>query len=253
MRISVIIPTYNYAQWLPGAIQSVLSQGIDDIEVLVIDDGSTDETPDVGRTYEAKDARVRYMRQERDGYGCIRAINLGIRQARGGYFCWLSSDDRFLPGKLATQLEIGADFSFTDFVVALAPGVSPSVFKHIRVAPDATRDAEGYLTWVRRVTPGNLLDANHVNGCTVMIRMDVLRSMGPFDESLRHTADYEMWLRMEAAGVRFVHIPEPLTWTRIHATNTSVWPRMEQEADRVRQRWSASKTSSTSAQRMPND
>jgi glycosyltransferase involved in cell wall biosynthesis len=238
-RVSIVIPTYNYAHWLGGAIDSALSQEPGDLEVIVVDDGSTDGTADVVAAYRRADSRVRYLSQVRDGYGCIRAINRGVAAAGGAWFCWLSSDDRFLPGKLKAQLGTGADFSYTDYRIALEPGVPAEVFRHIRVPPEAARDAEGALSWVQASEPGDLLRRNFINGCTVMIRMELLRSMGPLDESLRHTADYELWLRMERAGVRFVHVPRAYTRTRIHGTNTALWPTMEREAARVRASYAA--------------
>ncbi|MFH1371547.1 MAG: glycosyltransferase family A protein [Planctomycetota bacterium] len=98
--VSVIIPTYNRAKYVTKAIDSVLTQTYDDYEIIVIDDGSTDNTKEVLRPYSK---RIRYLYQKRAGVSTSR--NYGIRQARGAWIALLDSDDEWLPEKVATQMQ----------------------------------------------------------------------------------------------------------------------------------------------------
>ena len=99
--VSVIIPTYNRAHLLPRALESVLAQTFEDLEVLVVDDGSTDGTEAVVTGY---DDRVRYLRQPQNA-GVSAARNRGLREARGEFVAFLDSDDEWFPEKLARQVE----------------------------------------------------------------------------------------------------------------------------------------------------
>ena len=97
LTASVIIPSYNCAQWVAGAVDSALSQNVADIEVIVVDDGSTDNNAQVLATYES-DSRFRYLRQENRGVGAAR--NFGAKKARGKYLAFVDADDRLVPGAL---------------------------------------------------------------------------------------------------------------------------------------------------------
>src|SRR3954470_16999186 len=105
-RVSVVMATYNYAHYLPGALDSALAQTAGDLEVIVVDDGSTDNTPDVVGPYLA-DARVRYVRTANQGQPA--AENVGIRLSRAPFVAFLDADDLWLPHKLEKQLQLFRD------------------------------------------------------------------------------------------------------------------------------------------------
>jgi glycosyltransferase involved in cell wall biosynthesis len=114
--VSVVIPCFNYGRFLPEAVDSVLSQGVTDLEVIIVDDGSTDETPEV--VARLTDPRIRAYRFQNGGNSAAR--NHGIELARGEFLAFLDADDRWLPGKLERQLalleaEPGVGMVFTDF------------------------------------------------------------------------------------------------------------------------------------------
>ena len=181
--VSVIIPTYNSASSLRAAIQSVLDQSYSAFEVLVIDDGSTDDTEGVVRSF---DNHVSYFRQENRGAGAAR--NHGIARSQGKYVAFLDSDDLWLPTKLAEQIpildrdaEIG--LAYTDWAVVPEQGEpEPS---YLSSQPTAS----GYV-FDQLVQCGFILTSGTV------VRRSCLDEIGNFDEDLSIAQDYDLWLRI---------------------------------------------------------
>ena len=103
--VSVIIPTYNRAKLLPRAIKSVLNQTFKDFEVIIVDDGSTDNTEEVINEFQKHNKRIKYIRHEKNK-GAAAARNTGIKIAQGEYIAFQDSDDEWLPNKLEKQMEI---------------------------------------------------------------------------------------------------------------------------------------------------
>lgn len=101
IKVSVIIPTYNRAEFISDAIESVLNQTFEDYEIIIVDDGSTDNTKQIVQSYTSK---VKYYYQEQSGVSSAR--NYGIKAATGEYIAFLDSDDQFLPQKLEKQVEV---------------------------------------------------------------------------------------------------------------------------------------------------
>jgi glycosyltransferase involved in cell wall biosynthesis len=181
--VSVIIPAYNSALSLGAAIQSVLDQSYSEFEILVIDDGSTDDTEGVARSF---GNRVSYFRQENGGAGAAR--NQGIARSQGKYVAFLDSDDVWLPTKLAEQIpmldrdaEIG--LVYTDWAVVPEQGEpEPSVLSKLPAA-------SGYV-FEQLVQCGFILTSGTV------VRRSCLDEIGDFDEHLSIAQDYDLWLRI---------------------------------------------------------
>ncbi|MBZ0220450.1 MAG: GNAT family N-acetyltransferase [Candidatus Methylomirabilis sp.] len=138
MRVSIIIPTYNRARLVCHAIDSILAQDYKDYEIIVVDDGSTDSTPQVLRKYSGA---IKYLRQENRGFGAAR--NRGLDEAKGEYLAFLDSDDLWTAEKLSIQVEImdrlsEAAFVFSDFLI---------------LKPSGDLINEGLRTWHKRRTP----------------------------------------------------------------------------------------------------
>ena len=181
--VSVIIPTYNSASSLRAAIQSVLDQSYSEFEVLVIDDGSTDDTEGVVRSF---DNHVSYFRQENRGAGAAR--NHGIARCHGKYVAFLDSDDLWLPTKLAEQIpildrdaEIG--LAYTDWAVVPEQGEPEPSYLSSQPA------ASGYV-FDQLVQCGFILTSGTV------VRRSCLDEIGNFDEDLSIAQDYDLWLRI---------------------------------------------------------
>ncbi len=193
--VSVIIPTYNRARLLVRAIDSVLTQGYTRFELLVVDDGSTDDTSEVLACY---GDRLRVLRQ--DNRGAAAARNAGIREARYGLLAFLDSDDLFVPEKLARQ-------------VAALEGAPDCLISHT----DEIWYRRGRLLnqKKRHARSGGDLFARSLELCvvgmsTVLARRRFFELVGKFDEEMPCCEDYDLWLRA-AWRLEFLYVPEPLT------------------------------------------
>jgi glycosyltransferase involved in cell wall biosynthesis len=206
--VSVVIPTRDRRDLLRAAISSVLGQSGVDLEVLVVDDGSSDGT--AGMITGLGDGRVRLLRREGAG-GVSAARNRGIAEATGGWIALMDDDDLWAPDKLARQLDTadaaGRAWGYAGVVEIDADGGLLG-----GAPPPAPEDLMRGL--VRR----NLMQA----GCSnVVVRADTLSRVGAFDEGLRHLGDWDLWLRLAAMGPPAC-APEPLVAYRIHASQATL-------------------------------
>ncbi len=205
--VTVIIPTYNYGRFLAGAVESALRQTFTDLEVLVIDDGSTDNTPAVIETFR-HDPRFHYERTAH--VGAAAAKNIGIRQARAALIAFLDADDLWLPEKLARQVPL--------FAADPGPGV---VYSRRLLMDEQGRDLAYEQPALHR---GDVLEAifrtNFVCFSSAVVRREVLETVDGFDEMLRLAADFDLWLRA-AARYRFDYVGEPLVKYRTGHANLS--------------------------------
>ena len=183
--VSVIMAAYNYGRYLAGALDSVLAQTFTDWEVIVVDDGSTDNTADVIQPY-LSDRRIRYHRSNH--LGAAGARNLAIGLSRGAVLAILDADDSWLPSKLERQMalfradaELGV--AYTRIIVVNEDSSPASCEEH----PECP-------LYRGRVLPA-LFKENFVCFSSVMIRRSVLDDIGRFDEALPLAMDYDLLLR----------------------------------------------------------
>jgi glycosyltransferase involved in cell wall biosynthesis len=221
--VSVIIPAFNYAHYLPSAIESVLAQTHTDLELLIIDDGSTDSTADLCAS--CVDPRLRYIWQKNAGLSAAR--NTGIREARFSYLAFLDADDRWQPDFLRTVLDrfaqLGSDFS--------AVGTAS-----IRVTPDGKPiSAKGRdLQREGELTAADFCLRNRPFSSSIVLKRSAFENCGSFDTSLRSSEDRDMWIRLCASGHRFYFLHQPLACIRRHPGNMSKnAPRMKRNSGRV--------------------
>lgn len=182
-NVSVVIPTYNHARYLRSALNSVIGQSYPNLEVLVIDDGSTDDTVAVLKPYQS---HINYIYKKNGG--TASALNLGLSRATGKYICWLSADDVFLEHKVAKQVALmesnpSLGFSYTSFEVIDGEG-KKQYDAHSPYFPDKQE-------LVRK-----LMEGCFINGSSVIMRRSALESTGYFDESLPQAHDFDLWLRL---------------------------------------------------------
>ena len=188
-KVSVVIPAYNHEKFIGEAIQSVLDQTFQDFELIIINDGSTDNTE--AEILKFKDDRIQYYFQSNRGLS--PTLNRGIELARGEFFNFLPSDDIFLPEKLAIQLkafegseEIGVVFSYHLVVDGEGREVKDDPIVDWFTVPFETKE---------EIFPA-LFERDFLSVPTALIRMDCFRRVGLFDESLKTAQDYDMWMRI---------------------------------------------------------
>jgi glycosyltransferase involved in cell wall biosynthesis len=209
--LSVITGAYNVAEFLPGCIESVLSQTMSDLELMIVDDGSTDETPRIIAEYAARDPRVRAFRGPNRGVSHAR--NVGMRHARGRYFAILDSDDEWEPEFAATLT--GVLDRQPEFALVTGNG---------RNVGGGVLDGQPVLPWPSEPREIVFLDmVEHVDSMFIMtmFRREVYETLGGFNESLFRSEDYEYWLRAAAAGFRLVTCPQPLARYRRRPNSAS--------------------------------
>lgn len=179
--ISVIIPTYNRAAMVTDAIDTVLAQTYRPSEIIVVDDGSTDETPE---TLSAYQRNITVIRQPNQGVSAAR--NRGIRAASGEFIALLDSDDYWLPSKLATQVSYFRDHPD----IYICQTEETWIRNGARVNPKRRHQKYGGLIFEKS------LPLCLISPSAVMIRKSLLDTVGLFDESLPACEDYDLWLRI---------------------------------------------------------
>lgn len=224
--VTVILPVRDGMPYLPRAIESILSQTWSDFELLVVDDGSVDQT----RAYLATvtDARVRVLAT--GGAGLAAALNAALAAARAPFVARQDADDWSLPTRLALQR---AWLRAHPSVDVLATAVQ---FVDATGAPFGDAWTEQIRAqWDAAVTPEHIAALMPLTCCifhaTVMARTDVLRHAGGYDATMVPAEDYDLWLRL-LPETRFARLPEPLYTVRVHRASSSAVRRSDQ-IDRV--------------------
>lgn len=203
---SVLVPTYNQAQYVGQALDTLLRQTDPDWEAVVVNDGSTDDTPAVLAHYSELDGRIRVIHQLNGGTGS--ALNAGLRHARGEWVCWLSSDDFFDARKLEIHRR----------AIAQHPGCR-FFFTYSQQYDDATGYTARHPFWRPNANRLwqilNMLRGNFVHGNSICVSREAWMQTGYFNENLRYAQDYDMWLRLITRYPATL-IPEPTCITRYH-------------------------------------
>lgn len=206
-RVSVIMPAYNAAAFIREAMRSVLEQTLRDIELIVVDDASTDDTVAVVESLD--DARIALLRLPRNG-GAVAARNAGIERAAGCYIALLDADDVALPQRLATQLALlersGAD-------------VCASGYEQWWPADGRTKRGHQYVADAD--LRALLCVYCPIGNSTVTGKAEVFKTWR-YDIRYAHAEDYELWTRMAAHGCVFIAAPQVLVRYRMHRQQTSV-------------------------------
>lgn len=213
--VSVILPVYNGENYLRLSVESVLGQTFRDFELIVIDDGSKDSTPEIARSY---GERLRYVRQENTGVA--GAFNHGLRLAAGRYISWLSHDDVFLPAKLEKQ------------VGAISQAATPSVcYTDVQmIGPEGNIITEHRLPeHGRDEVLRNVLTIGPVCMASYSILYDrrCIDEIGMYSVKLRYAQDIDMLARL-AQRFPLIHVPEVLMQVREHeqrAIHSKSWAR----------------------------
>ncbi|MCL2057170.1 MAG: glycosyltransferase [Oscillospiraceae bacterium] len=217
--VTIVIPVYNGESYLKEAINSALAQTYEPIEVIIVNDGSTDRTGEIALSYGDK---IRYFAKGNGGVST--ALNLGIANMRGEYFSWLSHDDLYTPDKIELQIAAIADsperIAYSDYTVIDRHGAAITTMDIAKKHPHADLSF-GLFPILRQV----------LNGCSLLIHKSHFARTGVFDESLRTTQDYDLWFKMLRGG-KLVYINRPLVKMREHGAQvTHSYERSRDESD----------------------
>lgn len=210
-KVSVIIPTYNRADLLPRAIESALSQTFGDFELIVVDDGSTDNTKQVVEEFQKKDERIKYIWQENSG-APARPKNTGIKNAKGEYIAFLDHDDEWLLEKLEKQLELFQNSKKSELGLV---GCDALIFDGNKL--------QKYVTprYQDRFVFDKLLEGNFIwSASSVLVKKEVFQNIGLHDEKLKMVDDWDLWIRI-AQKYSFDFVPEFLLKYYIHAMSVT--------------------------------
>jgi glycosyltransferase involved in cell wall biosynthesis len=217
--VSVIIPAFNAETFLEETLDSVLSQTFDDYEIIVVDDGSTDRTPEVLKRYDTSIHSIRTVNR-----GPSHARNTGIRAAGGCYVAFLDADDLWTPDKLALQIDFLEARPHIDLVFAdmlkfnrdriVMPSYfqslkNPAIRRKIMTEGECLSDATSLL-----------MQCNVIPTGTVVLRRTALRHSGLFDENISNVEDLDLWIRLSFTS-QIACLPDVLKKKREHDTNIS--------------------------------
>ena len=199
--VSVIMPAFNAEQYLHTAVDSVLRQTVSDLELLIVDDGSKDETVTIAKWYADRDPRVHVLQQKNAGPGPAR--NTGFRHATGPFLAFLDSDDEWDSTFLAEQLAVLEARPDVDVVIGNARNRGGR--RHGQ--PSRPVRGEG-----RPITLAEILADETCLFIMAVFRREVVDTIGGFDPALLTNEEYEMWIRAALAGFTFTRHAKPLGW-----------------------------------------
>lgn len=205
--LSVVIPAYNVGSYVGRAVESVLDQTCQDIEVIVVDDGSTDDTAEILASIarDRRDGRLVIVRQANSGLSAAR--NAGIRRARGRFVGFLDGDDAWHPKKAERHIAL-MDVDSSAMIT----------FSHsVCIGEDGEPTGVRLETGKPELLLDDLIRSNLIgNGSTPVVRRECFEAVGLFRETLRSCEDYDLWCRiLSLPGARAVLVPELLTFYRI--------------------------------------
>ncbi len=207
-KVSVIIPVYNAESFIEETLESALAQTYKNIEIIVVNDGSTDGSYKKIKPYLPS---IKYISQENKGVSSAR--NNGIRQSKGELIAFLDSDDVWVPEKLQIQVEYLNENKNTAFV--------HSNIKYINESSQLISPETDFVPGISGMCFRELFEGNKIATSTVVIRKDCLERVGYFTENITFAEDYELWLKM-AKHFPIGYLDQPLLRYRVHLANATV-------------------------------
>lgn len=208
--VSIIIPVFNGSNYLREAIDSALEQTYGNIEIIVINDGSTDNTEAIALSFGEK---IRYIKKTNGGVSS--ALNLGIKEMKGEYFSWLSHDDKYSREKIAIQINALFKYKRKDLLVYCN---SHQIDKDGKKLNDAKNNKYLLLntinSWEKSLEA--LVKSGCFNGCSFLIPRIVFEESGSFDEELRFSQDFLMWSNIFLRHYSLLYIDNDCVMSRVH-------------------------------------
>jgi glycosyltransferase involved in cell wall biosynthesis len=208
--VSIIIPVYNGEDYMKEAIDSALSQSYKNLEVIVVDDGSSDNTENIALSYGSK---IRYIRKANGGVAS--ALNQGIKSMRGKYFSWLSHDDTYHYKKIEESVKQVKQEDLNTIIITdwTIINSSSKTVKRCRLDDRLELTPRSFLAFDRKTW---------LNACAMLIPKELFDKVGLFDEKLRTTQDYDMHNRLIECGAKYKIIHKSLFFSRQHSKQGSL-------------------------------
>ncbi len=220
--VSVIVPSYNHEKYVKDTIESILNQTYKNIELIVIDDGSKDNSP---RILEELSKKHGFLFIHRPNKGLTATLNEALKLAKGKYICFCASDDMYLPHKIEKQVK----FMEENPEYGMCHG-NVKFLKDERIIDNKKKPE-------KEIDFEELLMRDPIFAVTVMVRKEVFDKVGPYDESL-YVDDWDMWLRIAFAGFRIGYIDDYLAIYRLHETNmTKNWRIIQEDVLKILNKW----------------
>ena len=204
-KVSIIIPTYNQSQYLEEAMESVLNQTYQNIEIIIVDDGSTDNTSEVVKSF---DNKIIYIPQKNKGASSAR--NAGIKKAQGQYVAFLDSDDMWIKNKLEKQIKFiqnNPEIGLLGTGCYQMVDINKMIYKKIFPAKN-------------EILQKDLIKYNPFIQSSVIIRKDIFNDIGLYDEKFKESEDYDLWLRI-AQKYKVANIQEALVTKKYYEKGLS--------------------------------
>lgn len=215
--VSIVIPVYNGENYLKEAIESALAQTYKNIEIIVVNDGSTDNTDAIAKEYGNK---IRYFKKKNGGVAS--ALNLAIEKMQGEYFSWLSHDDLYFPQKIENQINFLSKQNNKKVVL---------FSNYLLINENGRKISEVIINHKTTLIPEYCLLRGCVNGITMLIPKEAFVDCGNFNEKLRCTQDYDLWHKF-LKKYPFMHMTDILAKTRIHSLqDTNMNPKAVSEGE----------------------
>lgn len=220
--VSVYIPSYNHEKYVSDSIKSVLNQTYKNIELIVIDDGSKDNSVSIIQNLADK---YGFKFIHRPNKGLSATINQALNLANGKYICGCASDDKFILDKIEKQVKFMEE----------NPDVAVCCGNHIEFNENYENKIS--LKFDKKYDFETLLEFDLISASTAMIKSEVLKKLGGYDENMI-IEDLDMWLRITHAGYKIAHIDEYLAHYRKHGTNTTAnYAKMVDGVEKILQKW----------------
>ena len=213
-KVSVIIATYNCAEYISEAIDSVISQTFQDFEIIIVDDGSTDDTRKILDHYLNNYDNIKYIYQENQGPGIAR--NIAIENSKGEYIAFLDADDMWFQDRL----EIGVKILDEDSEIGLVHGIDINLLANGKLINNNQKTKRNKLSGY--IADDLLLRKIHINGGTVLFRRECVKKVGLIDENLSKIGveDRDLWYRIAREyKVKFVN--KPMAYYRVRKNSMS--------------------------------
>jgi glycosyltransferase involved in cell wall biosynthesis len=220
--VSVVMSVYNAEETIDDAIKSILGQTLEDYELILIDDGSTDRTRQILEEYADKESRIRVISHK--NIGLTRSLNRGLQEAKGKYIARQDADDYSYPQRLAMQVELMEN----NPDIVLCGSNCDNVYS------DGITSQWGHKT--EEVLKSSIPYKTPFAHSTAIFKTDSARKLGGYDETFVTAQDMEFWIRLSAQG-RVVMLEQPLIKRHVLDNSVSVKKRWRQNYDAFRARW----------------